>query len=110
MDEETPEQEAERLARGAEAVVALERAAVEDLLFSSQIASIEAERAAQAEAAAALTAELTNQEAARIAYDLIRDEREILAQQDADTVQQSLLAEAAVRIEAELEARRLIMG
>jgi hypothetical protein len=54
--------------------------------------------------------ELTDQEAARIAYDLIRDDRELLAQQAAVTVLQSLLAEAAVRIEAELEARRLIMG
>lgn len=109
MDEETSEQEAERLARESDAVLALERATVEALLFSSQVASIETERAAQAEVAAVLMADLSDLEAARISYDMICSEREILAQQDAATVQQSMLAEAAVRIEAELEERRLIM-
>ena len=98
MDDETPEQEAERLAQEALEAELLLLSAAEEILFASQLNTVQLERAAHELAYAAFSVERALLWSECLANDSVCAAQEIVARQAAALEQQNLIAEAESRV------------
>lgn len=98
MDDETPEQEAERLAQEALEAELLLLSAAEDILFATQLNNIQLELAAHESAYAAFFVERALLWCQFMSNDSLCATQEIVAKQSAAIEQQNLIDEAEARV------------